>query len=166
MATASVLKAIDGIRSPLAECGFLAPEHKKSRKSLEAPLLLTSLIDTFAILVIYLLANFSSSGDMLLLSKDMELPVAQNAVPIERHVTIKVESGNYYLEDSKVDFTDIVPRLLAIRKAAVEMQGAENYQGIITVQADRRATFDVLSPIVQAAGQAGYEEIRFAILPK
>lgn len=166
MVKVSILKNASTLRSPLSEASLLEPDQHKGKKGLEAPLLLTSLIDTFAILVIYLLANFSTSGEILYLSKGMELPAAKNLVPIERNVIIKFDSNKYYLEDREVALLDLTPKLLEIRKLAMQMAGGAEFKGALTVQADRRAKFEILSPIVQAAGQAGFEEVRFAILPK
>ena len=48
----------------------------KGRKGSSADLQLTSMVDMFTLLVIFLLANFSASGEVIFMSKEIQLPTA------------------------------------------------------------------------------------------
>ena len=60
----------------------------------------------------------------------------------------------------------LVQALLDLRKSHQEMRAGEEFPGILTVQADRRVKFEQLSAIVQASAQAGFGDIKFAVLMK
>src|SRR5207245_11407181 len=54
----------------------------RGKKSGYAGLMLTSLVDMFTIIVIFLLQNFSATGEIIL-SKDIKLPDAQHGAALE-----------------------------------------------------------------------------------
>src|SRR5256886_16647791 len=55
-----------------------------------ASLMLTSLVDMFTIIVIFLLMNFSANGEVLYMSKDIKLPDAYHGAQLERAPVISV----------------------------------------------------------------------------
>ena len=101
-------------RSPLKSSSYLNPEGETGHKDINAPLMLTSLVDAFSILVIYLLMHFSSSGEFLVLSKNMELPKAYYGAELIRHTIVKVEEGKYYVESEEVAEDQLVKKLLQL----------------------------------------------------
>lgn len=140
----------------------LNPKGKRAKKEIYADLLLTALIDAFSILVIFLLMSFSSSGDILYISKGMELPKAGMAQELERQPVVRIEPDKMYVEDKIVTRDTLVETLLEIREKY--QKTGQTFPGIITIQADRRVTYEALSPIVQAANQAGFSDIQFAVI--
>ena len=54
-----------------------------SHKSTNADLLITPLVDMFVIIVLFLIANFSATGEVLMMSKDISLPEAKNVQDIQ-----------------------------------------------------------------------------------
>ena len=81
-----------------------------------ADLLLTALVDAFSILVIFLLMSFSSTGDLLTIGKDTELPQARLTETLERNPVVKIEAGKIYLEDKPVTGDGLIAALLELRK--------------------------------------------------
>jgi biopolymer transport protein ExbD len=55
-----------------------------------AGLMLTSMVDMFTLLVIFLLSNFSASGDLQLTAKDIKLPQARATTELERAIVISI----------------------------------------------------------------------------
>ena len=140
--------------------------RKKRKKNLAATVMLTSLVDTFSVLVIYLLVNFSSSGELLYISKGMELPAAAKAIDLERNVVVKVEKDKLYIEKDEVSSDQLVKTLIDIKKNWEKYYPDTEFTGGMTIQADRRQTYDLLSQVVQAGGHAGYSDINFAVIRK
>ncbi len=162
----SVLKDT-AMHSVLQGEGFLHPEEGgRHKKSINADLLLTALIDAFSILVIFLLMSFSSTGEILFINKDTELPKAKLIDTLERNPVVKVEGGAMFVEDKEVKPEGLIAELIELRKQFAEMRPGEEYPGIVTVQADRRVKYEVLNQIVLAASAAGFGDIRFAVLAK
>lgn len=134
------------------------------KRQITADLLLTSLIDAFSILVIFLLVNFSNAGEILSVTKDMELPKAGTVDLIERTTVVKFTQGKYFLEDKEVNQSELVAALLQARQEWIAGHPQEEFKGIVTIQADRRTKFESLNAIVLAMANTGYSDIRFAVL--
>jgi biopolymer transport protein ExbD len=152
--------------SQLASSSVIAPKGKSWKRSLAADLLLTALVDAFSILVIFLLMSFSSTGDLLLIGKDTELPKAAQTELLERAPVVKVEQGQIYLENKPVTGDSLIQALLDLRKKFAADHAGEEYPGMVTVQADRRVKYEFLNQIVLACAHAGFSDIRFAVLVK
>lgn len=152
--------------SSMANISILNPKNKRHKKSIFADLLLTALIDAFSILVIFLLMSFSSSGEVLLLGKNMELPKAGLGIMLERHPVIKVEENRLFLEDKEIKQEELVAEMMKLRELHKETHPNQEYPGIVTIQADRRLKYEQMNSIVLASGNAGFSEIKFAILMK
>ncbi len=74
-------------------------EHSKvfghgghGKKSGFADLLITPLVDMFVIIVLFLIANFSATGEVLMMTKDIELPDAVNVKEVEMHPVVMVSN--------------------------------------------------------------------------
>lgn len=155
------------LNSPIANGSFLNPQGKKWKKSLAADLLLTALIDAFSILVIFLLMNFSSNGEILFMKKDMELPKAALGDVLERNPVIKVEDGKVFLEEKMLTVEGLIAELLQLRKNFKATHSAgEEMPSTITVQADRRTKYEALNQIVLACAHAGFSDLKFAVIMK
>lgn len=165
IATNSVLE-MTAFQSALASGSQLSPKGGSTKRNIVADLLLTALIDAFSILVIFLLMQFSSTGDILHISKGMELPKATLGDVLERNAVVKVEEGKFYLEDKEVTADGVLEGLLALRKQYQESHPGEEFPGVLTIQADRRAKYETLNQIVLAASHAGYSDVRFAVVLK
>lgn len=139
---------------------------KRKKKSVVATLMLTSLVDTFSVLVIYLLVSFNTSEELLYINKDMQLPAAVKAEELERNVVVKVEKDKLFLEDEEVQVPQLVKKLLAVRKNWEQYYPGTEFSGALTIQADKRQVFDLLSHVIQAGGHAGYSDINFAVVRK
>jgi biopolymer transport protein ExbD len=154
------------IQSVLATESYLKPRHGKWKRHLALDLLLTALIDAFSILVIFLLMSFSSTGDVLFLSKNQELPKSSQAEFLERNPIVKIDETRLFLEDKQVTPDSLIGALIDLRKQYAEIHPGEEYPGIVTIQADRRVKYEYLNQIVLAASHAGFSDIRFAVLMK
>ncbi len=157
------------LRSPLAEGSTIKPKEKGRKKMLVAPLMLTSLVDAFSILVVYLLMSFASNGEILYINKDTELPTAINTEVLERNTIIKIEEGKLFVENEEVAQKGLVAKLLEVRKRWAKdnnEQTAQESEPAVTIQADRRVKYELLNSVVLASSHAGFSDINFAVLQK
>ena len=152
--------------SVIGESSVLAPQSERSRRSIVADLLLTALIDAFSILVIFLLMSFSSTGEILYMGKGMELPKAAKGEMLERHPVVKVDDGRIFLEEKEVTADQLTAALLEQRQRFQETHPGEEFPGVLTIQGDRRLEYEILNGIVLASSQAGYSDIKFAVVMK
>lgn len=154
------------LSSAIESTSFINPKHGKWKRNIVADLLLTALIDAFSILVIFLLMSFSSTGDILFIGKNTELPKAARTDVLERNPVVKIEEGKMYLEDNVVTTETLIGALLELRKSFQETHPNEEYKNTITIQADRRIPYVTLNSVVLAASHAGYSDVNFAVLVK
>src|SRR4051812_17663671 len=93
----SILKS--GMKlSPLGNQTVLGPKSNRNNRPMMFTLALTSLIDAFSILVIFLLIQGPSGQKELLLNKDVQLPSVQKFSPMDEGLPIRIESGKYFVE--------------------------------------------------------------------
>src|SRR5262249_289577 len=62
---------------------------------------LTSMIDMFTILVIFLLMNFSATGEIFFIQKNVKLPEATHSKPLETAPLISISSRGVELQAQK-----------------------------------------------------------------
>ncbi|HVK60544.1 MAG TPA: biopolymer transporter ExbD [Bdellovibrionales bacterium] len=154
------------LQSAIGESSVIAPKSERQKRSVHAELLLTALIDAFSILVIFLLMSFSSTGEILFMSKDMQLPKAAMTEQLTRQPVVKVEQGKIFLEEKEVSEDRLVSALIQLRKKFQAENPGQEFPGMLTVQADRRVKFENLNGIVLASSQAGFSDIKFAVVTK
>lgn len=166
MMTVPSILSQTALRTQLGAESILKPKESRWKRVLAADLLLTALIDAFSILVIFLLMNFSSTGEIMFINKNMELPSASKGEVLEQNTIVKVENGQLFVEGQPVTQEDLMASLLSLRTKWNETHQGEEFPGIITVQADRRAKYENLNSLIVAMSQAGFSDIRFAVLLK
>ncbi|MES2856701.1 MAG: biopolymer transporter ExbD [Bdellovibrionota bacterium] len=152
------------LQSAIGESSVIAPKSEKKRRSVHAELLLTALIDAFSILVIFLLMSFSSTGEILPLSKEMQLPKAANTEQLIKTPVVKVENGRMFLEEKEITENQLVSALIQLRKKFQKDEPSKEFPGMLTIQGDRRLKFESLNGIILASSQAGFSDIKFAVV--
>ena len=142
---------------------------------------LTSLVDVMTILLIYLLQSFSSEGEIMTVSKELDLPVSSAQKNPELKVTLKVNNSYIMAENDLVANVDevmaseelIIPGLyewLRVRREATEKIGQYSsitkFKGDITIQGDRKIKFRLLKKIMYTCGQQMYNNFSLAVRKK
>jgi biopolymer transport protein ExbD len=149
-------------RSPILEAQKMNGKAKKAlpHQSLAIALPLTSLIDAFSIIVIYLLIGTQSGAIEVPTSKSITLPVAQNSESLNTSVaTLRIEKSQLFLNDRPVTFENLGQKLDDLKKSV-----PENKMELL-VQADQNMDYAALDPVIKAGSLAGIEKLKFAVLP-
>lgn len=142
-----------------------------------ASLNLTPMVDMFTIIVIYLIQNFSSDGDILYMSKDIQLPNITAQMKLERAPVVSVSAESVSLDGSRViDVADLtrdetwnIPALEeAMREARKKIEASsdafrgDGFKGVVNIQVDKAVQFKVLKKVMFACNQAGFGNVSFA----
>lgn len=148
--------------------GLLSSRGKTiKRRRAVATLMLTSLIDAFSILVVYLLMFFSSTGEMTYVSSDIELPKAVSIERLDRYSILQVKKEGYFVENRQLTRENLVPYLVELKRKlnrSLLQKGEADQKETITIQADKAVKYDRLSAVIQACSHAGFSNIKFAVL--
>jgi len=150
------------LHSPLKQQSTLRPTNGRRRRTMFASLMLTSLVDAFSILVIFLIMNTSASQDTLDVDmQKMALPKATNSQLIMDGVTVRVEGNSFEVDKKPVRKDQLVATLKQIYAASAEAKK----DGLIIV-ADKNLGYEELNPVLLAGSQAGFSKFKFAVIKK
>lgn len=151
--------------SPLASAldgsGMLRPKQKRARRAGVAGLMLTSLVDAFSILVIFLIMNNATSSESLNIGKKVQLPAVTEGGLIQEGINVRVEDGRIFIEEKPVDKGSLISTLKSLNQNAT----VAKKEGLIIV-ADKALDYEDLNPVILAGSQAGFTKFKFAIIKK
>lgn len=145
--------------SPLAGASRLKPGAGRHRRTMVASLMLTSLVDAFSILVIFLIMNHSANQEVVNVDK-VELPQARETELIQSGVVVRIENGQYMVDEKAVGLGSLAGQL---KKLNQEADTEAKKDGLIIV-ADRKLDYEVLSPVILAGSNAGFTKFKFAVI--
>jgi biopolymer transport protein ExbD len=150
---------------------------KKAGRSVDSALNLTPMIDMFVVLTIFLLMTFSTSGEILFIQKDIELPTATRTEELEQAPAIIIGSGQVVCEgkavgrmddiaeDENFEIADLSEILNNLKKQFTSLHPNQTFAGKIIIQADKTVTFRVLKKVMFTCTSVGYTNINFAVMP-
>lgn len=147
--------------SPLGGQSVLKPRGWKANRQMIFTLALTSLIDAFSILVIFLLINGPDNGTGVQANKNIVLPEATSASKMEVGTIIRIEQGRYFVDNREVLVSELTQRLFEAQKKINKKTEVPR----LIIQADRKSDYSLLNPVIMAAAQTGYQQFKFAVLP-
>lgn len=150
------------MRSPLSEAMLLRPTKKSGKKKIVAALILTSLVDAFSIMLLYLLCQPTGNGSTLELNKSESLPSAVKTDVIHKGTVVRVEGDKYFLAEQEIAQVQLAQKLQEL-KASFGDRTDDEAQSLV-IQADRGSDFASLAPIVRAGSVTGFHKFKFAVL--
>ncbi|MCU0699772.1 MAG: biopolymer transporter ExbD [Myxococcaceae bacterium] len=154
--------------------------HPHGAKSVNADLNVTPLVDMFVILVLFLIANFSATGEILSMSKDIELPEASNTDELQIAPVVQVSKDQVIVSGTSVGRVDDLTRedylnipaleekLRDMKKQFEDLHNAANdsgaFKGDVNIQADKKVQFRIIKRVMFSCAAAGYGNIAFATM--
>jgi len=156
-----------------------AKQHitKKGGRQLDLSLNLTPMIDMFVVLVIFLLMTFSTSGDILFIQKDIELPKATQTDTLDQAPVVTIGAGQVVIEgqavgrmddiaeDENFEIADLSERLTNLKKNYQTLHPNKEFPAKIIIQGHKEIPFRVLKKVMFTCTASGYNNINFAVLP-
>jgi biopolymer transport protein ExbD len=147
-----------GMASPLGAASGLRRRGGKGKKSVAASLMLTSLVDAFSILVLFLMLNSSANQETVEYGK-LTLPASASSAALKKATTVKIESGRYFVNNTEVSEANLVAQLES-QKTNVDAEMADT----VLIVADKEMDYVDLNPLVLKASEAGYKTFKFAVV--
>lgn len=147
-------------------------------KSGHFALRLTSMLDMFTILIVFLLSNFSAEGQIITTPKDLQLPQSTAQKPPRAAPIIMLTRDALILDDkilqrvgdieasAELMIAPLYQELQQNRAYAEELGQLDpklGFRGNVTIQADRGLPFGLLKKVMFTCGQAGYNDMYFAV---
>jgi len=162
----------------------MAGHFKKKKDS--GTLNITSMMDMFTIILVFLLKSFSAEGSLLTNADNLVLPnsaskkkpsevslqlaVTQDMILLDNQAVVPTEDArNIPQESADPIITKLEEKLkvcLAQEEEMVRMGALNQVQGKIIVQVDKNIDFDVLFKIMNTCGKSGYNNMNFAVMER
>ena len=153
------------------------------KKSIYADLLITPLVDMFVIIVLFLIANFSATGEVLMMTKDVQLPEAFNVTEIEMAPVVLVSNTDIIVSGNAIGRVDDLTRdeylnipaleekLRVMKKNYEDLHALAkdtegSFKGDVNIQASKDVQFKVIKRVLYSCATAGYSNLNFAVLQK
>jgi biopolymer transport protein ExbD len=153
----------------------MSMRFRRRRKAMS--LQLTSLLDMFTIILVFLLESFQAQDEDFVLHAGLDLPESSARNPFKQAVNIAVDPTAVYVEGKKVygltegaadpedldrprvdPISDAIAAAWEVRKAS-----AGEDEPVATVQADQDLPYETLDLVLRSAADAGCARFRLVI---
>ena len=159
---------------------ILGGKISRGRKGTNAELNVVPMVDMMTLLVIFLLQQFSTTGEVLYMQKDIKLPNAHHGQMIEIAPVVAVSAEQVVVTGVKVaDVRELdqdpgylnIPALeerLRDEKKKWEFihqnDPEKKWDGLVNIQADKGVPFRIVKRVMYSCGVAGYFNVNFAAM--
>ncbi|MCR4438586.1 MAG: biopolymer transporter ExbD [bacterium] len=156
----------------------LFPTRRRSRTG-SFTLRLTSMIDMFTILLVFLLKSYSAEGQIMTIARDLRLPQSTATLP-PKTTSIVALTREWILLDGRpiVRNADVLARsdlviaallkelqdLRALTEGIGQLGAVSSFAGNITIQGDKSTPFELLKRVMVTCGRMGYNDMNLAVL--
>ncbi len=155
------------------------PSRRKKHmaKEVQPRLQLTSMMDMFTIILVFLLKIYSTHGQLIVPSDDLTLPESMTQIQPELGLDVIISSEYILINNKPVERTAeiessdvfIIPplqnELLRYAREAERMQELYGipFSGRVTIQADKKLPYRLLMKIMATCGQSRYPNMRLIV---
>ena len=144
----------------------------KVKRTIIATIMLTSMIDMFSLLVIFLLQSFSASNEVLTPKQGIVLPPAITGSAPEDAPVLSLAENEVILDS--VSFgapakllaqpAPIFAKLGEMKQAWVRSHPGETFRGTVHLEADQAISSVLVSQVVSLLNSQGYSGVHLAVV--
>ena len=152
-------------------------KSRRSGQKKKLSLQLTSLLDMFTIILVFLMVSFQAEDMDFVLNSDLKLPASSSKSPFKTAVNIAittdvvtVEGNPVYLLESggKLPEADKdLPKIESIVTAVTEQWDAKTKEGdednVIVIQADKNLPYRTIHMVMRSAAHSGFFRFRLVV---
>jgi biopolymer transport protein ExbD len=145
-----------------------ARQLKKHEKRIaQASLSLTSMVDMFAILVIFLLTNTSTVAQWVEVGHGIELPKSKTSDPPPRAAVIELSRQGIYGDKKLLGSANQVLHGGETLSALRNWLGQQSKKdGHVNIVADEKLDFGIIKRVISVSQEAGFKNVNLAVQPK
>lgn len=144
---------------------------RRSRRVLLAALSLTSMVDMFSLLVIFLLQTFSTSPELLMVTKGLTLPSARSGQELLDAPVLSLTTEGVYLDQKKLGSLDevlknpdtLMTQLQKLRESWGDAHPGLEFKGEINLQAHREVSSALVSKLMGLLPSQHYGSIQLIV---
>jgi biopolymer transport protein ExbD len=151
----------------------------QSKKPMFADLLITPMVDMFVIIVLFLIANFSATGEVLMMTKEITLPEAVHVKEVEMVPVVMVSKDQVLVSgtvigrvedltrDDYLNIPALEEKLRVMKKQYEDLHSlakdTDAFKGDVNIQGDKDVPYKVMKRILFSCNTAGYNNLNFAV---
>lgn len=156
----------------------------RKRKSQVFDLDITSLLDILVIMLVFLLQSTNSTGIIMTIPKDVELPKSSSATPNNEGIIVQVSPTTIWVEDSEVLnieenlraqtdqggrriiplYNELVKRKETIKLTAKSSPQANEFGGVVNLIVDKTIKYSFVKKLLYTCAEAGFKEYKFVVM--
>lgn len=158
----------------------------KGKRDIKTTLNITSMMDMFTIILVFLIKHMSVEGNLLNNADNLVLPNSvSKKKPTEIHIQVAVTADMILVDNLPVVPTDDARKIpqenpdpsiakleeklracYAQEEEMVRMGTLNEVMGKVVVQVDKNIEFDVLYKVMNTCGKVGYNNMNFAVMER
>ncbi len=159
---------------------ILGGKFARAHKATNAELNVVPMVDMMTMLVIFLLQQFSSTGEVLYMQKDLKMPNASHGQAIEIAPVVAISGSEIAVTGVKVasiedleresgylNIPGLEERLRDEKKKwdfIHQQDPNKSWDGAVNIQADSSVPFRIVKRVMFSCGVAGYFNVNLATL--
>jgi len=164
----------------------IAQRGRIRKKKMRGTLMLTSMMDMFTIILVFLIKTYSAEGNILTNADNLVLPNSiSKKKPKEVTLQVAVSPDMILVDNIPIVPTDDARRIpmdeadpviakleeklaqcYAQEEEMVKMGAMNKVEGKVVVQMDKNIEFDVLFKVMNTCGKVGYNNMNFAVMER
>jgi len=158
-------------------------KRRRGRSSGTVKLTLTSMVDMFTLIVVFLLKNYSAQGQMVTPAEGLMLPSSSIEKGAGEALSVKISAKTIMVENNVVVDETAYKTLMSQKDFMIEplykvlsehsesaRKAAEalktEFSGKISIQGDVAIPYNVLTRVMYTCGQAGYPVMNLVVYRK
>ena len=154
---------------------------KRRSKKGNTKLNITSMMDMFTIILVFLLKSFSAEGQLVTPAKGLTIPTSTIESAAKRGVELTVGRKSISVEGKEIMRTQEASKTkgymlqklydeLSLRaeeeKKSLEEYGGGEFKGDVNIQGDLSTKYELLTKIMYTCGQSGYPNMNLVVYKK
>ncbi len=157
----SILSHLEA-QSPLKNIAPLQNKEGRVKKAVIATLILTPLVDAFAILVIYLLVNTVATSEVKDLDKTLKIPKAYNSSTFKGGLVVQIKGKQYFIDKKRVSDRAIIKEMKKYAKKTLAMK--DKTKASLVIVSDKKTSFKMINPLMIWASEFDISKVQLAVL--
>lgn len=159
---------------------YIPSRIKRHQRSAKGKLNLTSMMDMFTIILVFLLKTYATEGQLIQPSESLALPKSTIQTPPETALDLVVSKETVMLNDKPIVDLEFVKKekgyiiqalqdklLFHARKAReMEEQYGVPFSGKVTIQGDKDMEYKDLVKVMATCGASEYPNMRLVVYQK
>lgn len=155
-------------------------QARKRRSGDDVKLNITSMMDMFTIILVFLIKNFSTEGAIVTPANNLTLPRSTVEKLAKESLSVKISRNTIMVENVLVLDTEGYQRLLTQKDFLIEPLydvlkkyseegkkmssiSGNDFSGQITIQGDVEIPYSILTRVMYTCGQAGYPNMNLFV---